>query len=147
MTTTIYSSVQVQKTASAEDVWKEMKNFGDLSWSQGLDDSRLVTDGISQCRQIKLEGAEEYFDEWLLSFDERTRCLRYTMDDNAMGGLIGYEAQAQVMKRADGCIIRWQCQAEATAEKEAEVQMLIDMFAEGIVGLFSAQFDTDSEES
>jgi hypothetical protein len=108
---------------------------------------KLVTEGISQCRKIKTAGSNDYFDEWLLSFDERGKSFRYAMEDGGMGGLIGYEAQAQVLNRADGCLIRWQCQAEATAEKQAEVQTLIDMFAEGITGLFAAQFNTDSEES
>lgn len=147
MSKTIFSSTQIKVDADADTVWQKMKNFGDLSWSQGLDDVKLVTEGISQLRKIKLEGSDVYFDEWLLSFDERGKSFRYTMDDDAMGGLIGYEAQAQVLNRADGCIIRWQCQAEATSEKEAEVQTLIDLFAHGIVGLFAAQFNTDNQKS
>lgn len=147
MSKTIFSSTQIKVAADADTVWQKMKNFGDLSWSQGLDDVKLVTEGISQLRKIKLDGSEEYFDEWLLSFDERGKSFRYTMDDGAMGGLIAYEAQAQALNRADGCIIRWQCQAEATPENEVEVQTLIDLFADGIVQLFAAQFDTDKEES
>ncbi len=147
MTTTIFSSTQTQVADSADVVWQKMKNFGDLSWSQGLDDVKLVTEGLSQCRKIRMDGSDVYFDEWILSFDERGRTFRYTMDDNAMGGLIAYEAQAQVLKRADGCIIRWQCQADATAEKEAEVQVLLDMFADGIVQLFAAQFTAVNEVS
>jgi hypothetical protein len=144
MSKTIFPSTQIKVDANADAVWQKMKNFGDLSWSQGLDDVKLVAEGISQLRKITLDGSDHYVDEWLLSFDERGKSLRYTMDDDAMGGLTGYEARAQALDRADGCIIRRQCQADATPEKEAEVQVLIDMFAEGIVGLFAAQFNADN---
>jgi uncharacterized membrane protein len=77
MSKTIFSSTQIKVDADADTVWQKMKNFGDLSWSQGLDDVKLVTEGISQLRKIKLEGSEEYFDEWLLSFDERGKSFRY----------------------------------------------------------------------
>lgn len=136
----LFSSVQSTVADRADTVWQKMKHFGDLSWARGLDDVKLVTDGVSQCRKIRMAGSDIYFDETVLAFDERGRSLRYGMEDNAVEGLINYEAQAQVLARADGCIIRWQCQADAAVGKEAEVQAVLDRFASGIVQLFAAQF-------
>jgi hypothetical protein len=62
MNKAIFSSTQIKVAASADAVWQKMKNFGDLSWSQGLEDVKLVTEGISQCRKIKLDGSDAYFD-------------------------------------------------------------------------------------
>ncbi len=146
MFTTLFSSTQINVAVSSETAWQKMKQYGNLSWAEGIDDVKLVTDGVSQCRKILLSGSDEWFDEWLLSFDERGMTLRYAIDDNAMGGLTGYEAQAQVLNRADGCTIRWQCQATATNDKQTEVQALLDMIATSITGLFAAQFNTDSEK-
>ncbi len=124
-----------------------MKTFGDLSWAAGIDEVKLVSAGVGQIRQIRLAGRGDWFDERLLSFDERNMTLSYSMDDGAMGGLINYRAQSQVLNRATGCLVRWQCQADAETEQYVEVQALLDQFAEGIAGLFAAQFETDRAEA
>jgi carbon monoxide dehydrogenase subunit G len=144
---TIHSSAQVMASVDAETAWQKMRSYGDLDWAAGVEEVELVVDGLSQVRRVRLVGSEDWLDERIIAFDERQRTIHYGIEGESMGVLRNYEARAQILERMAGCIVRWQCQAEAKAGHQADAQALLDQMAKGMAGLFAAYVDGQGVEA
>ena len=144
METTIFASAQARSAVSAEAAWRVLQQYGDLGWAVGIEEVELVTQGVTQVRRVRLAGSEGWIDERLLSFDAQNRTLRYGIDGASMGVLVDYEARAEILNRADGCVVCWRCRANPIAGQEGAAQAVLDRLAENIVNLFAAQFANDS---
>ncbi len=138
--TPISGTAQVSIPAQPDTVWAKMKDYGDLSWTEGVAEVRVRGQGIGMVRSVRLEGSEDWMDEVLLAVDDARRKFDYGID-SGMAGVESYRASGQALPEGDGCTIRWQCSGDVDAAQAEDMQMLMDVMAGEIARLFAAQFE------
>jgi hypothetical protein len=138
--TLVSGTAQVSVPTAPERVWERMKDYGDLSWTEGVAETRVSGQGIGMVRSVRLEGSEDWMDEVLLAIDDTGRKFDYGID-TGMAGVENYRASGQAIPEGDGCAIRWQCSGEVDAGQAEDMQVLMDVMAGEIARLFAAQFE------
>lgn len=136
----IVGSAQVRVTSSPQQVWEVMKDYGNLDWAVGIAEVKVTGEGVGMVRSVRLEGSEDWLVEYLIAVDEAERKFDYGID-SGMAGVENYRASGQAIADDDGCIIQWQCGGDVESEQEEEMKAVMDAMAEGIAGLFAAQFE------
>ena len=136
----VYGIAQVRVSASPDAVWERMLDYGDLSWTEGVEDVRVTGQGIGMVRSVRLEGSAEWMDEVLLAIDNNSRKIEYGIDAN-MPGVEAYRASAQAIPDGDGCMIHWQCSGLVEDSQARDMAELMEAMAGEIARLFAAQFD------
>lgn len=139
MAINITGSAEVHVPISPERVWEAMKDYGNLSWSEGIEEVKVTGEGIGMIRHVRLEGSEDWVDEYLIAVDEDSRKFDYGIDPE-FAGVANYRASGQALADNDGCMIKWQCGGDVPAEQVQDMTALMDAMAEAIAGLFAAQF-------
>lgn len=126
--------------ASASTVWRKMRNFGDLSWAQGIAEVKLEGDGVGTLRSVRLDGSQDWIPERLVATDDTAMQYSYVLEGDGMPGLENYRADAGVTPDGEQCEICWHCTADVQDTEVETMQALIQGMAEGMVTLFAAQF-------
>ena len=139
MTIQVIGKARVGVSADPEAVWTAMKNFADLSWTEGVAEVRVKGEGIGMVRSVRLDGSDDWLDEYLIAVDEERRRISYGID-SGMAGVEGYRASAAVISINDSCAIEWLCSGDAQEEQQPDVQGVLDAMAQRIAELFAARF-------
>ena len=139
-TVTITGTHRLTVPASASTVWQKMRNFGDLSWAQGIAEVTLEGEGVGMLRSVRLDGSQDWIPERLVASDDRTMQYSYVLEGQGMPGLDDYRADAGVTPAGDHSEIFWRCSANVLETEIETMQALIQGMAEGMVSLFAAQF-------
>ncbi len=140
MATTVMGKGQVKVSANADTVWAAMKDYGNLSWSAGIAETRVRGEGIGMVRSVRLEGADDWMDEELYAVDDSARKFDYGIKDG-MPGVDNYLASAQAIADDGGCIIQWQCSGDVDDDLAEDMRALMDVMAAEIARLFGTQFN------
>ena len=130
-------------SSSAEEVWEVMRDYGDLSWAQGIDEVMVEGDGVGMLRKVRTAGSPDFIHERLTARDDTAMTLTYAIEGDGIAGLSHYKAHVRVEPSEDGCIIHWTCLAEAPDDDVETMQSFIQRLAEGITGMFARQFATE----
>jgi carbon monoxide dehydrogenase subunit G len=131
---------KIQVEASASDVWQAMRRYGDLSWAEGIDEVELEGDGVGMLRKVRLSGSSDWILERLTARDDDAMTFSYAIEGDGMPGLKNYSAHVQAIPDGDGCVIQWECRAEAEESDAEALAQGLAALAEGIATLFAAQF-------
>ena len=145
MSTLISGKHQVSVNAGPETVWQAMRDYGDLSWAQGIDEVVVEGEGIGMVRNVRLTGSEDWIQERLVARDDQAMTFSYAIDGDGMPGFANYSAHVRVEPAEGGCIIHWECRADADEGAAEGSQQMIQALAEGICSLFAARFDPAQE--
>jgi carbon monoxide dehydrogenase subunit G len=140
MNTPVQGQHRITVNTSAEAVWAAMRNYGDLSWAQGIDEVVVEGDGVGMLRKVRLSGSSDWILERLTARDDDAMTFSYAIEGDGMPGLKNYSAQVQATPDGDGCEIQWECRAEAEDSEAESTEQGLAALAEGIATLFAAQF-------
>ena len=143
MSTPVQGQHRITVNASAEEVWAAMRNYGDLSWAQGIDEVVVEGDGVGMLRKVRTTGSSDFILERLTARDDAAMTFSYAIEGDGIAGLSHYNAQVRAEPCGDGCTIYWRCLAEATDEDAETMQSFIQRLAEGISDMFARQFTSD----
>ncbi len=135
---TAIATATVEKPAKT--VWEVMKRFGDLSWTEGIDEVVVEGKGIGMVRKVRLTGSTDWIVERLTEQDDVNMQFSYAIEGEGMPGLNDYTATGQAIPVEGSCRIRWECRAFTNEDQAADARQLIEGIASGIVTLFAAQF-------
>ncbi|MEE9416266.1 MAG: SRPBCC family protein [Acidimicrobiales bacterium] len=128
-------------TATPDEVWERMRDFGDLDWAEGIAEVRVDGTGVGTQRRVRLDGSDDWVVERLIELDDTDKSLRYAIEGAGIPGLSYYVARAEARPGSDGTEITWSCSAAADENTRETMQGMIDAMMHGIVSLFAAQFD------
>ena len=127
--------------ANASDVWQAMRRYGDLSWAEGIDEVELEgDDGVGMLRKVRLAGSSDWIPERLTARDDDAMSFSYAIEGDGMPGLKNYSAHVQAIPDGEGCVIQWECRADAEDSEAESMEQGLAALAEGIATLFAAQF-------
>lgn len=140
MKQTIHGRHSVALPVPAAQAWQILRNFGDLSWVDGIAEIELEGNGIGMLRKVRLEGSDDWIPERLVSMDDAAMHYRYILEGDGYGGLTDYCAEARLERTDDGCALSWHSSATIEASEVNGLQQVIDGVAAGIVTCFAAQF-------
>jgi carbon monoxide dehydrogenase subunit G len=143
--TPIHGQHHLTVKASADDVWQAMRNYGDLSWTEGIEEVVVEGEGVGMLRKVRLSGAGEWILERLTARDDASRTFSYAIEGDGMPGFSNYSAHVRAEPADEGCIIHWECRADAQDDAVEAMQPMVQALAEGISGLFAAQFNNNSD--
>ena len=141
MSTAICGYHQLSSPASPEQVWQAMRNYGDLSWAQDIDEVITEGDGIGMLRKVRLTGSSDWILERLTARDDEAMTFSYAIEGDGMPGFDNYTAHVRVEPAMSGCAIHWECHADTADDAVETMQPMIQALAEGISSLFAAQFE------
>ena len=98
-------TVEMDYEASAETVWKRLRDFGGVaSWMPGVAACDLEGEGIGAVRSIQMGSMT--IQERLESFDDRGRSFAYSIANGPMP-VQNYLATVTVSERGSGCHVDW----------------------------------------
>ena len=142
MSTPVRGQHRITVSNSAQEVWAAMRDYGDLSWAQGVDEVVVEGDGVGMLRKVRTAGSSDFILERLTARDDEAMTFSYAIEGDGLAGLSHYNAHVRAEPCEDGCIIHWQCLAEAPDDDVENMQSFIQRLAEGISGMFASQFTT-----
>jgi hypothetical protein len=121
--------VERQVAAPAEQVWDLLRNFGDIAWipAAGLVD--VEGDGPGMRRRIHGTGAGSPVVERLISVDDTTRTIEYTIEENNPLPVTSYLGTVSVDDAGDDAMIRWAVAFEPAGDETdaaAVVRLMLD---------------------
>lgn len=119
MSTPAIASYALKVPQNAITVWQVMRNYGQLSWTKGINEVILEGEGVGMPRWVRLEGSE-------------------------LPGLESYKASSRVATlehEPSSCEIRWRCGAKVDDAKIDEMLAVLEGKAQCLVTLFPRQFD------
>ena len=109
----------------AEDVWRVLEDFGNMSWLNMADISiQVIGEGIGMVRRVSLNG--QYIDERLESMDKQKKLLTYSIEECELFPFKNYLAQMTVEKINElDCKMTWMSHFEEgdMPKEEAESMM------------------------
>ncbi len=143
MGTPVQGQHRITVKTSAEEVWAVLRDYGDLSWAQGIDEVVAEGDGVGMLRKVRTTGSRDFILERLTARDDSEMTLSYAIEGDGIAGLDHYQAHVRAEPLEDGCIIHWQCLAEAPDDDVETMQSFIQRLAEGICGMFARQFTAE----
>jgi carbon monoxide dehydrogenase subunit G len=141
--TPIHGQHQLTVNTNADDVWLAMRDYGDLSWTEGIEEVVVEGEGVGMLRKVRIDGSSDWILERLTARDDEAKTFSYAIEGDGMSGFSNYQAHVRVEPAGDDCIIHWQCRAKAQDEAAETMQPMIQALAEGISGLFAAQFSKE----
>jgi polyketide cyclase/dehydrase/lipid transport protein len=143
MTTSISAHHQVRANSTADQVWRAMRRFEDLSWATDIDDLVVEGNGVGMVRKVRFGGSQDWTLERLTARNDEQKTFSFAVDEGGMPGYRNYRAEVRAEPDGENCIIHWSYFADVDEGVE-EKQGLLDLLAEGISTLFAAQFqDTE----
>jgi hypothetical protein len=143
MSTPVRGQHRITLSTSAKEVWGVLRNYGDLSWGQGIDEVVVEGNGVGMLRKVRTTGSPDFILERLTARNDTAMTLSYAIEGDGIAGLSHYNAHVRVEPCDDGCIIHWQCLAEAPDDDVETMQPFIQRLAEGISSMFARQFTTE----
>ena len=124
------ASIAVKKDyeASAETVWKQLRDFGGVaSWMPGVSACDVKGDGVGAVRSIQMGSMTIV--EKLESFDDGARSFAYSIIEGPMP-VQNYLATVTVSARDSGCHVDW------TARFELPEGVPADAICKGLEGAY-----------
>ena len=99
------SSFKIQETyeASADEVWKRVGDFADMSWMPGVESCEVDGEGVGSVRKVGMPGGTSV-EETLEAHDEATRSLSYSIAASPLP-LQNYLATLSVNEEGSGCSV------------------------------------------
>lgn len=143
MKTTIQGECLSTICADPSQVWKSLRDYGDLSWADGIEEVRVEGAGIGMLRKVRLTGTQTWIDERLTTRNDEAMNFSYAIEGEGLPGLENYRAEVQVEPAVEGCAVRWRCFAEVDEDARETMLAAVQALAEGIVTLFARQFDAE----
>lgn len=143
MGTSISSSHTTSVCQPAATVWRAVSQYGDLSWAMpgGIEEVELVGQGVGMVRKVRMTGMDHWVLERLVAIDNDAMSITYVIDADGLPGLKDYVATAKVIPEPGGCKLRWLMNAKVNPPEVADMQAGLDAMAEGLVMLFTDQFE------
>jgi hypothetical protein len=123
-------AVNAEFTSSADDVWRELADFGGIGdWAPGVESCKVEGSGIGAIRKIGMPGGV-VMEERLESLDDAARCLTYAIVGGPMP-LENYIAKIEVSEQAGGCRVDW------GATFDAQEGIPVEGISKGVSGAYS----------
>lgn len=124
-----HCSVTRRVTADAARVWALLRAFDDLTWIPGAGTVDVEGDGPGMRRHIAAGGSSIV--ERLVSIDDETRTLAYSIDEDNPLPVTRYEAVATVEQTENGSTITWAVDFDAADEDAAieGIEAIYDLMA------------------
>ncbi|MBW2384994.1 MAG: SRPBCC family protein [Deltaproteobacteria bacterium] len=128
---------EFQKSAefeiSADDLWRRLRNFGDVSWLPGGPEPLFEGEGVGMIRSIvipPLPTAREQLD----AVDEESRTIRYHILDGNPMPVRDYSASMQVEELGEGrSRLIWRSQWEPEGVSEDQARAAVDQLYTGVL--------------
>lgn len=124
-----HCTVTRRVAADATRVWAKLRAFDDVSWIPGAGTVDVEGEGPGMRRHIAAGGSRIV--ERLVSIDDGTRTLVYSIDENNPLPVTRYEAVATVEQDTDGSTITWAVDFDADDEHAATegIEAIYDLMA------------------
>ena len=101
-------------TVSADKLWKLVRDFGDISWIQGVAKVELEGEGPGMFRVI-YAGDGPPVRERLETLDDATKTITYTIPEGIPFPVKNYHATMTVSAAETGCQLEWKCRCDPDA--------------------------------
>lgn len=122
--------------APAEEVWRLVRAFGDLSWVPGKAKVEVRGTGVGQVRIIDRPYGQVH--EHLTSLDDDARSLTYIVPRGNPVPVTGYEARMTVSDDAGRGRLTWSCEFEPDGVSEQEAARDIERRYHAVIGVIEA---------
>ena len=118
---------------AATKVWAMVRDFGNVSWIPAVTDVDVEGDGPGMRRHIHGGGDNPAVVERLLSLDDATRTIEYTIDENNPLPVTSYVGKVTVDEAPSGATLRWSATFEPAGD-EAEASQVVEMMLGMLTG-------------
>lgn len=119
--------VKIQKKLAcpADKVWELLEDFGNLSWSPGMDNVEVAGEGVGMVRKIIM--SEDFqIVERLESMDKAAMSFSYSFPEGCPLPVNNYLGGGKVhADDANSCTLEWFCGGEPNGMEAAEVEEML----------------------
>ena len=135
--------VKKEVAAPADRLWKQVGDFGDVSWIQGVTRSELEGQGVGMVRSLYV-GDGPPVREQLEAHDEEARSIGYTITQGNPMPVTDYHATVAVVPDGpERSRLEWGCRFEASGVSEPEAKAAV----EGMYGVLIGWVKAAAEKS
>jgi hypothetical protein len=109
---------------SAGDLWRLVRDFGDVRWIPGGGSAKVEGSGPGMTRTF--QGPDRTILERLESVDEKNRTITYTIPQGVPFPVTGYRATMRVTDDGGGARLDWSCEFTPQGVPEAQARQAIE---------------------
>ena len=117
--------VKSEFTVSADLLWNLVRDFGNVSWMQGVNEVELEGAGPGMVRVLHV-GDGPPIRERLDTVDEGTKTITYTIPQGIPFPVLHYKSKMAVAETDTGCLLEWSCTCEPDRISEGEATATIE---------------------
>lgn len=129
-------SVNISMSASAEEVWQTLRDFGGINqWAPGITSLSLSGAGVGAVRTVTFQDGTRTV-ERLESLNDASRTLSFTILESTLP-VEGYVASLTVRDLGPaGCVVEWYSTFGAKGAAESEVSRMLEVsYRKALAGL------------
>jgi hypothetical protein len=135
------AAVEREVAAPPAEVWAVLRDFGNIAWIPVAGQVDVEGDGPGMRRHIHGGGPGEPVVERLISLDDATRTIEYTIDENNPLPVTTYVGRVSVNDCDGGSMIRWTAAFEPAGD-ENESAAVVGMMLDALTGWLAGAFPT-----
>lgn len=131
------AAVKGDFTISADKLWEVVRDFGNVSWMQGVSECKLEGEGPGMFRVISA-GDGPPIRERLETVDEATKTLTYTIPEGIPFPVKNYHSTMTVTAAGSGSQLEWKCSCDPDGVSEEEASATVQGMYGAMMGWLKA---------
>ncbi len=129
-------------TVSADKLWEVVRDFGNVSWMQGIEKHEIEGEGPGMFRVFYVGDAPPVR-ERLETVDEASKTLTYTIPEGIPMPVKNYHSTMTITAAGSGSQLEWKCNCDPDGVSEKETAAIIEGMYGAMMGWLKAGVGSD----
>ncbi len=125
----------------AEAAWTLLADWGNTEWLAGPEKTEVICSGDQVTRRLFMTGVAQPIEETLLSADQASRTLNYTIAVGEIFKLANYQGTISVQPMENGCRVCWACRFDQAGMSNEQAQAVADGNLNFLLGSLAAYLE------